>query len=133
MGCAGAAIATITAQAISGILCLVFIAKKMDTSLVFQKVRRPDKEAAGSFYDGNPHRTSVFHYRHRSMVMQSANNGLGSVYVSGFTAGMKIKQFTMCPFDAIGTAVSVFCSQNLGSQTAGPYPQGTESRAWQLL
>ena len=35
------------------------------------------------------------------MVMQSANNGLGSIYVSGFTAGMRIKQFTMCPFDAI--------------------------------
>ena len=35
-----------------------------------------------------------------SMVMQSANNGLGSVYVSAFTAAMKIKQFMMCPFDA---------------------------------
>ena len=34
-----------------------------------------------------------------SMVMQSANNGLGSVYVSAFTASMKIKQFMMCPFD----------------------------------
>ena len=53
-----------------------------------------------------------------SMVMQSANNGLGSIYVSGFTAGMRIKQFTMCPFDAMSTAVSVFCSQNLG---AGKY------------
>ena len=30
-----------------------------------------------------------------SMVMQSANNGLGSVYVSAFTAAMKIKQFMM--------------------------------------
>ena len=39
-----------------------------------------------------------------SMVMQSANNGLGSVYVSAFTAAMKIKQFMMCPFDAISTA-----------------------------
>lgn len=50
-----------------------------------------------------------------SMVMQSANNGLGSVYVSGFTAGMRIKQFAMCPFDALATGVSVFCSQNLGA------------------
>lgn len=50
-----------------------------------------------------------------SMVMQSANNGLGSVYVSAFTAAMKIKQFMMCPFDAISTAASVFCSQNLGA------------------
>ena len=50
-----------------------------------------------------------------SMVMQSANNGLGTVYVSGFTAGMKIKQFMMCPFDAIATAVSTFASQNYGA------------------
>jgi Na+-driven multidrug efflux pump len=28
---------------------------------------------------------------------------------------MRIKQFVMCPFDAIATAVSVFCSQNLGA------------------
>lgn len=39
-----------------------------------------------------------------SMVIQSANNGLGSTYVSAFTAAMKIKQFTMCPFDAIATS-----------------------------
>lgn len=51
-----------------------------------------------------------------SMVMQSANNGLGSVCVSGFTAAMRIKQFAMCPFDAIATAASVFCSQNLGAR-----------------
>ena len=42
-----------------------------------------------------------------SMVMQSANNGLGGDYVSAFTAGAKLKQFTMCPFDAIATSVSV--------------------------
>ena len=51
-----------------------------------------------------------------SMVMQSANNGLGSVYVSAFTAAMRIKQFAMCPFDAVSTAASVFCSQNLGAK-----------------
>ena len=59
-----------------------------------------------------------------SMVMQSANNGLGSVCVSGFTAGMRIKQFTMCPFDAFATAASVFCSQNLGAGKADRIKQG---------
>ena len=49
------------------------------------------------------------------MVMQASNNSLGSVFVSGFTAGTKIKQFAMCPFDAIGTAVSVFVGQNYGA------------------
>ena len=50
-----------------------------------------------------------------SMVMQSANNGLGSIYVSGFTAALRIKQFLMSPFDALATGTSVFCSQNLGA------------------
>ena len=50
-----------------------------------------------------------------SMVMQSANNKLGSIYVSGFTAAARIKQFTMCPYDAFATGASVFASQNLGA------------------
>lgn len=59
-----------------------------------------------------------------SMVMQSANNSLGSIYVSGFTAAVKIKQFALCPFDAMATAVSVFCSQNLGAGQAKRIRQG---------
>ena len=49
------------------------------------------------------------------MVMQSANNALGTIYVSGFTAGMRIKSLMMCPFDALGSAVSTFLSQNYGA------------------
>ena len=71
-----------------------------------------------------------------SMVMQSANNGLGSTYVSAFTAAMKIKQFTMCPFDAIATSASVFCSQNLGAGQTDRIKKGSAlwyysgSRIW---
>lgn len=44
-GCAGAAIATITAQAISGILCLVFIAKKMNLLWLSKAHRAANKDA----------------------------------------------------------------------------------------
>jgi Na+-driven multidrug efflux pump len=50
-----------------------------------------------------------------SMVMQAANNSLGSIYVSALTAAARIKQFAMSPFDAIGSAVSTFVSQNDGA------------------
>jgi Na+-driven multidrug efflux pump len=50
-----------------------------------------------------------------SMVMQSANNGLGTIYTSAFSAAMRIKQMTMCPFDAIASAVSTFAGQNYGA------------------
>lgn len=115
-GCAGAAIATITAQAVSGILCLVYIRRKFDMLRLGKKDCQVKKHilkrmAVMGFPMGLQFSITAI----GSMVMQSANNGLGSVYVSGFTAGARIKQFIMCPFDALGTAVSVFCGQNLGA------------------
>ena len=115
-GCAGAAIATILSQAISALLCIFFIMKKME--LLWLK--KPNRVINGSAMEelllmGIPTGLQFSITAIGSMVMQSANNGLGSVCVSGFTAGMRIKQFAMCPFDAFGTAASVFCSQNLGA------------------
>ena len=86
-GCAGAAIATITAQAISGILCLVFIAKKMNLLWLSKAHRAANKDAVSELLMmGIPTGLQFSITAIGSMVMQSANNGLGSVYVSGFTA-----------------------------------------------
>lgn len=115
-GCAGAAIATITAQAVSGILCLIYIKKRFE----ILHLRASDRKMSGEVTKdlilmGIPMGLQYSITAIGSMVMQSANNSLGSIYVSGFTAGMRIKQFFMCPFDAVATAVSVFCGQNLGA------------------
>ncbi|MCB8724220.1 polysaccharide biosynthesis C-terminal domain-containing protein [Blautia sp. DFI.1.216] len=116
LGCAGAAIATISAQAISGILCLIFIIRKMKLLWLKKENRTIKGDAVKELLAmGMPTGLQFSITAIGSMVMQSANNGLGSTYVSAFTAAMKIKQFTMCPFDAIATSASVFCSQNLGA------------------
>lgn len=115
-GCAGAAIATITSQAISGILCFIVIAYKMEILWLAKENRQIKKGAIKELIVmGMPTGLQFSITAIGSMVMQSANNGLGSVYVSGFTAGMRIKMFALCPFDAISTAASVFCSQNYGA------------------
>lgn len=115
-GCAGAAIATITAQAISGILCLFYMFRKVKVLRIGKKNMTVHGTAVKELLSmGLPTGLQFSITAIGSMVMQSANNGLGSVCVSGFTAAMRIKQFAMCPFDAIATAASVFCSQNLGA------------------
>lgn len=124
-GCAGAAIATITAQAISGSLCLVYMFRKVKVL----RIKKTDMELKGRAVKellamGLPTGLQFSITAIGSMVMQSANNGLGSVCVSGFTAAMRIKQFAMCPFDAIATAASVFCSQNLGAGQPDRIKQG---------
>lgn len=124
-GCAGAAIATITAQAVSGILCFVFIKKRIPVlRLTKENMHIKRKDTLYLLKMGVPMGLQYSITAIGSMVMQSANNGLGSVYVSGFTAAMRIKQFMMCPFDAIATAVSVFCGQNLGAGKPERIKQG---------
>lgn len=115
-GCAGAAAATITAQAISGILCLIYIVKRVTMLHPSRDNLKMQKDVSGELcMMGIPMGLQFSITAIGSMVMQSANNGLGSICVSGFTAGLRIKQFAMCPFDALATSVSVFCGQNLGA------------------
>ena len=115
-GCAGAAFATIAAQAISGILCLIVIIRRMEVLWLSKENRVVRGDSITELLQmGLPTGLQFSITAIGSMVMQSANNGLGGDYVSAFTAGVKLKQFTMCPFDAIATSVSVFCSQNYGA------------------
>ena len=115
-GCAGAAFATIAAQAISGILCLIVIIRRMEVLWLSKETRVVRGDSITELLQmGLPTGLQFSITAIGSMVMQSANNGLGGDYVSAFTAGAKLKQFTMCPFDAIATSVSVFCSQNYGA------------------
>lgn len=116
-GCAGAAFATIAAQAISGILCLIVIIRRMEVLWLSKENRVVRGDSITELLQmGLPTGLQFSITAIGSMVMQSANNGLGGDYVSAFTAGAKLKQFTMCPFDAIATSVSVFCSQNYGAR-----------------
>ena len=124
-GCAGAAIATITAQAVCGLLCLGFIIRRVKLMRMSRENQKMDGEAVKELLMmGLPTGLQFSITAIGSMVMQSANNSLGSIYVSGFTAAVKIKQFALCPFDAMATAVSVFCSQNLGAGQAKRIRQG---------
>ncbi len=116
MGVKGASIATITAQAISGILCGIVIIKKFE----ILRIRKENKVLDRNHFlrlisMGVPMGLQFSITAIGSMVMQAANNSLGSVYVSGFTAGMKIKQLAMCPFDALSNAVATFAGQNYGA------------------
>lgn len=129
-GCRGAAIATITAQAVSGVCCLFYIIKKYEFLHPRREEMRLDRHKAGTLFAmGLPMGLQFSITAIGSMVMQSANNSLGSVYVSGFTAGARIKQFAMCPFDAIASAVSTFCGQNLGAGKYDRIKQGIRQGA----
>ena len=115
-GVAGAAIATITSQGMSGVLCLFYILKKVPILHPGRENRRFSSAYTSTMLAmGIPMGLQYSITAIGSMVMQASNNSLGTVYITGFTAGMKLKQFMICPFDALATSVCNFCGQNLGA------------------
>ena len=130
-GCAGAAIATIASQALSGILCAAVIIRRYEVLHIREDERRVDREGLASLLMmGVPMGMQFSITAIGSMVLQSANNSLGSLYASAFTAAMRIKMFAMCPFDAVGSAVTTFCSQNYGAGRYSRIREGYRLGAW---
>lgn len=116
MGVEGAAIATITAQAISGILCIVYMKKKFS----ILKIARDEWKFSGRlqknlFSMGIPMGLQFSITAIGSVMMQTAVNSLGSTVVAAFSAATKVKQFTLAPFEALGNTAATFSGQNLGA------------------
>ena len=95
MGAAGAAYATVIAQGISGILCLLYIAKKVPALYLHREDWEIDKNLAG----------------------WQLKIGLPMAFQYSITAS-KIEQVVTQAYVALGTTMATYCAQNMG---AGKY------------
>ena len=50
-----------------------------------------------------------------SVMIQTAVNGLGTMYVTAVTAATKVSIFLCCPFDAMGSTMATYGGQNVGA------------------
>ena len=93
MGAPGAAIATVVAQGISGVLCLIYIMWKIP----LLHLKKEDWHVGGQIYAiqlkiGLPMAIPVFHHGDRNeLLLQSCLNILGSTAAAGFAAASKIE------------------------------------------
>lgn len=116
MGVMGAGIATIAAQAISGILCLVYMIRRFPILRMTKEERRADsRKMKVLLFMGLPMGLQFSITAIGSIMLQSAINALGSVAVASYTAAIKIKQLMMCPFDAMANTMATYGGQNLGA------------------
>ncbi len=115
-GVAGAAGATILSQGVSGLLCLRLLLRKYDMLRPGKKDRIVDSGYIRTLLImGLPMGLQYSVTAIGSMMMQVADNRLGTIYISGYASGFKIKHFFMCPLDAMGTATAMYVGQNLGA------------------
>lgn len=116
MGSAGAAYATIISQAVSAILCIVYIVKKFPI-LRFEKGELQFKldSAMKMIGIGLPMALQFSITASGVIILQSAINSFGSTVVGAYTAASKVEQLTTQPLLTFGTTMATYVSQNLGA------------------
>lgn len=119
-GLSGAAEATVIAQGISVLLCLLYIARSVKKlipkkiNFKFDKTLYIEMTAQGL--------SSAFmmcFVSAGSVILQSGINGLGYLTIAAHTAARKLYSFCMMPFMAMSQTINTFVSQNCGAKQPG--------------
>ena len=115
-GVAGASIATVVSQGVSGIACLVYMRRAYPILRMTPEERRLDAHSCKVLCAmGIPMGLQYSVTAIGSIILQSAVNTLGSLYVAAVAAGAKLFQLFACPFDAMGATMATYCGQNVGA------------------
>ena len=123
-GVAGAAIATLVAQIISGVLCYQYMYRKYEILHTLPADRKFRPELAKELLlIGTPMGLQFSITAIGSIMLQSANNALGTICIAAYTAGIRIKMLFLCMVESIGMAMATYCGQNYGA--------GKPHRIWQ--
>ena len=115
-GVEGPAIATVISQAISGVLCLIYMKKKFTILRMEKGEWRPDFRCISTLLgNGVPMGLQYSITAIGSVILQASVNELGSAAVASVTAGGKVNLFFTCPFDALGGTMATWAGQNVGA------------------
>ncbi len=115
MGVSGAAWATVISQGVSGVLCLIYIMKKVSILHIGKEDWKLDYYCVRNQLSiGIPMAVQFSITAIGTILVQSALNILGSVAVAAYTAAGKVEQFVTQPFLALGMTMATYCAQNTG-------------------
>lgn len=117
MGVAGAAIATVASQLISGLLCVYYSIKKFPMLALTKETKGFDLTYVGELLkNGVPMALQMSLTAIGSVMMQSCVNSLGSEIIAGMTIGNKTQLMIVLPVETIGITMATYCGQHLGAR-----------------
>ncbi|MGM9625482.1 MAG: MATE family efflux transporter [Eubacteriales bacterium] len=115
-GVAGAALATVVSQLISGILCFIWIVLKFPILQPKKEDMRFDLHIAGKLLSiGLPMAFQFSITAIGSIILQSAVNTLGSDVIASISAASKVQNIVFAPMETLGITMATYCGQNLGA------------------
>ena len=127
MGVAGVAWATIIAQGLSGILCLIRLCRMKDVvDVSLRAAVKPDMQLTKKLcLLGVPAGVTQAIFSLSSIIVQSLTNSLGEAMIAANTAIMRVDGFAMMPNFTFGTAATTYAGQNIGARKLDRLHKGT--------
>lgn len=120
MGIAGAALATVIAQTVSALLCGIWVFQNYRSLLPGRRDFSISREIRSELLSqGFSMMLMLCVVDLGSVIFQRANNGLGEMLISSYTAARRIIDIMMQPMSTIAMASSVFVGQNWGANKTG--------------
>ncbi len=126
MGVAGAAIATVIAQGVGGILCLFYIVKKVPLMHITKEDIRLDHDCAlRQMGIGVPMALQFSITAVGTILVQAVLNLFGSTAIAAYTAACKVEQLVTQPYSALGMTMATYSAQNMGVYQVERIRKGT--------
>lgn len=117
MGVQGAAVATIIAQMISGVGCLLYAVKHNPYFHLTREDARPDGAILRrSVKLGLPLAMQWSLVAVSTTALQSFVNSFGAQAMAAFTATSRVEQLVHQPYNSIGAALATYSGQNYGAR-----------------
>lgn len=127
-GVAGAGYATFLAQAVSAILCFLYVYKKYPVLHFSREEARWNWLTFRKLMSmGLPMGLQFSITAIGTMIVQSSLNLLGSTYIAAYTAAMKLQNIILQVSVALGAALSNFVGQNYGAGNLKRVKQGVRA------
>lgn len=116
-GVAGAAVATVIAQALSALLCFAYMRRKYPQIRIALQHLLPDRSLCRDLIPtGLSMGFMISFVTLGSLALQTCINTFGNHIIVAHTAARKVTMIFLIPFFVLGTALATYCGQNLGAK-----------------
>lgn len=127
MGVPGVALATIIAQGISALLCIIKLSKMRDVFDFNLKMLKPNKEYSMRLIKlGLPSGLTQAVFSVALIVVQSLTNSFGEMVIAANVIVMRVDAFAMMPNFTFGNAMTTFSGQNIGAKKIDRVEKGSK-------
>ncbi len=127
MGVAGVALATVIAQVVSAVLCMIKLARMTAVFDMKWKYLKMDRfHAATIIRLGLPSGVTQAIFSMAMVVVQSLTNSFGEMVIAANVIIMRVDGFAMMPNFSFGTAMTTYAGQNVGAKRYDRVEQGAK-------